>query len=334
MKYGVYLPSFSKALDARELYNYNLGVAKTIEERRMDSIWVVDHLHAFDTVERVEKSLNILESMTLLSALAASTNKVLIGTSVLSSPFRNPALLAKMATTLDIISNGRLILGMGAGWRKDEFEGYGFGWESTTERLRRTTEAIEIIKKFWTQPIVDHEGEFYKMRGGQLWPKPIQKPRPKIMFGGVGFKAMELAKYTDGWVAPPLNADDLEERINRFREWGIELDKFDIVYEFFTSVNAKREIAYERSRDALQRWFGDPLDEILAYDTQVQLPHGISVRYGAVAGNVDDCIEGVMKFAKAGVKHFELHFMPLEDSIDGIRLYSEKVIPIVTEQFT
>lgn len=331
-KFGIYLPSFSKMYGSRDLYEYNLKAAKFVEDSGMDSIWAVDHLHAFDTVEKVEKSFDILESMTLLSALAASTDRVLIGTSVLSSPFRSPALLAKMAATVDVISNGRLILGMGAGWRRDEFEGYGFQWEKTAQRLRRTAEAIDVVKKFWTRSVVDHEGEFYKIKGGQLWPKPIQRPRPKIVFGGVGFKAMELAKHTDGWVAPPLNADDLKERISMFSGWGINPNEFDVVYELFTSVDTNRESAYARSRESLERWFGDPLPEILAYDTRVQLPHGISVRYGAIVGSIEDCVEGVVKFAKAGVKHFELHFMPLEDSLDGVRLYSRKVIPLVSEQ--
>lgn len=334
LKFGVYLPTFSKNLGARELYEYNLKVARLIEDVGMDSIWAVDHLHAFDTVEKIEKSLNILESTTTLSALAALTKKIYIGTSVISAPFRNPALLAKIATTLDIISNGRLILGIGAGWRKDEFEGYGFKWEDTITRLRRTIEAIDVIKKFWTLPVVNHEGAFYQMKGGQLWPKPIQKPRPRIWFGGVGYKAIELAKYSDGWLAPPLNIEDLKERLERFKEWGIELKSFDIGYELFTSVGLSREEAYKQGKAVLERWFGDPLDRIMTYNTEVQLPHGVKVRYGAVVGNVEDCVEGIMKFVRAGVSHFVLHFMPLENSHEGIKIYSEKIIPVVKEQLS
>lgn len=332
LKFGIYLPTFSKTLEARELYEYNLKVTKLVEDVGMDSVWAVDHLHAFDTVEKVEKSLNILESTTTLSALAAQTRRVYIGTSVLSAPFRNPALLAKIAATIDIISNGRLILGIGAGWRKDEFEGYGFKWEDTTTRLRRTAEAIEVIKKFWALSVVNHKGEFYSMKGGQLWPKPIQKPRPKIWFGGVGYKAIELAKYSDGWLAPPLNAEDLRERLEKFKEWGINLKSFDVGYELFTSISLSREEAYEQGKSVLEKWFGDPIDRIVTYNTEVQLPHGMKVRYGAIVGNVEDCIEGVTKFVKAGVRHFVLHFMPLENSHEGIKIYSEKVIPVVKEQ--
>jgi len=326
------MPTFSRKLEARELYEFNVKVANAVEENNMDSVWVVDHLHGFDTVEKVEKSLNILESMTLLSAIAALTKKIYVGTSVLSAPFRNPALLAKMATNIDIISNGRLILGIGAGWRKDEFEGYGFKWEDTATRLRRTIEAIEVIKKFWTMEVVNHDGEFYKMKGGQLWPKPIQKPRPKIWFGGVGYKAIELAKYTDGWLAPPLNPEDLEERIKKFKEWGINIENFDIGYELFTYVGTSREEAYSKSKLVLERWFGDPLEKIVRYDTEVQLPHGMKVRYGAIVGNKEDCIEGIMNLIKKGVTHFVLHFMPLEEAIRQIKMYSEEIIPVVKEQ--
>lgn len=334
LKFGIYLPSFSDRLDGKGLYEYNLQVTKLAERTRLDSVWAVDHLHAFDTVEKVGKSMNILESMTLLSALAASTERVSLGTSVLSVPFRNPALVAKMAATIDVISNGRFILGVGAGWRKDEFEGYGYKWESTSTRLGMTIEAIELVKKFWTQHVVDHNGEHYWARGGQLWPKPIQKPRPRIWFGGVGFKAMELAKHADGWIAPPLHVEDLKLRVSKFLDWGIDPSGFEISYELFTSAASDREEAFNMGRAPLERWFGDPIEKIVDYETKVQLPHGIAVRYGAIVGNADDCVEGLAKFVNAGVRHFELHFMPLESTLDGIKFYSEKVIPLLREQFS
>lgn len=334
LKFGIYLPSFSRELGGRALYEYNVEAAKLVESLGMDSVWAVDHLHAFDTVEKVGRSMNILESMTLLTALASSTSKVTIGTSVLSVPFRNPALMAKMAATIDVISNGRLILGVGAGWRKDEFEGYGFDWEDTATRLKRTMEAIELIKRFWTEETVDYHGQFYRAKGGQLWPKPVQKPRPRIWFGGVGLKAIELARHVDGWIAPPLHLADLVRRLNMFRGWGIDPSRFEIGYELFTSAAPSRDEAFREGKESLERWFGDPIEDVVNYETKVQLPHGIVVRYGAVVGNADDCAEGIIKFAEAGVRHFELHFMPLENAVEGIRFYAEKVIPLVRERFS
>jgi len=333
LKFGIYLPSFSRELDGKALYEYNLKAAKLVESSGMDSVWAVDHLHAFDTLEKSGRSMNILESMTLLAALAASTNRVMIGTSVLSVPFRNPALMAKMAATIDTISNGRFILGVGGGWRKDEFEGYGFKWEDTSTRLKMTIEAIHLVKKFWTQQVVDHKGDYYWSKGGQLWPKPVQRPRPKIWFGGVGLKAMELAKHVDGWIAPPLHLEDMKLRLSRFWEWGIDRLKFETGYELFTSAAPNRDEAYRNGRISLEKWFGDPIEKVVNYETKVQLPHGIMVRYGAVVGNAEDCIEGLARYAKAGVSHFELHFMPLERTLEGIRFYSEKVIPVLKEQF-
>lgn len=333
LKFGIYLPSFSSKLEAGDLYDYNLRAAKLVEQRGMDSIWAVDHLHAFDSVEKVGRSMNILESMCLLSALASATSRVSVGTSVLSVPFRNPALLAKMAATLDIISNGRLILGVGAGWRKDEFEGFGFKWENTQTRLRMTIEAIDLIKRFWTEDRVDHEGRFYRTKGGQLWPKPVQRPRPKIWFGGVGFKAMGLAKHVDGWVAPPLHIEDLKVRLNMIRDWGVRESGFEVGYELFTSVAPNRDDAFRDGKQSLERWFGDPIEDVNNFETEVQLPHGIVVRYGAVVGNADDCVDRIIRFAEAGVSHFELHFMPLEGTTEGVNFYADKVIPSLREHF-
>lgn len=331
VKFGIYLPTFSREIISRKLYEFNLEVAREAERNGLDWLWSVDHLHAFDAIEQVGRSLDILESTTLISALAAVTN-LGVGFCVLCLPFRNPALTAKIAASIDIISNGKFILGVGAGWRKEEFLGYGYGWSKFGERLEKTKESIEIIKLMWREPIVSYNGKYFNLQGGELWPKPLQKPHPPIWFGGVGPKALTLMKYVDGWLAPPLHPEDFSERLDYITELrGGE--KPQLGYEFYTAIDENMEKAIEKSKPSLERWFGRSIESIMTFETGVKLPGGIRVRYGATVGDPEKCIERLSDFIKRGVEHFILHFMPLEDTINGIKFYGKYVIPYIRDEF-
>ncbi|MCK5046657.1 MAG: TIGR03560 family F420-dependent LLM class oxidoreductase, partial [Candidatus Heimdallarchaeota archaeon] len=142
---------------------------------------------------------NCMEAWTLISALAAVTKKIKLGTLVTCNSYRYPAVLAKMAATVDMISNGRLIFGFGAGWKEMEYNAYGIPFPSTLDRLYQMEEAIEIIKKLWTEPKVTYEGKYYQIKDAFSAPKPVQKPWPPIMIGGMGEKVLlkMVAKHAD-----------------------------------------------------------------------------------------------------------------------------------------
>ena len=144
-------------------------MAQTADSGGLDSIWLYDHLlFRFDP----EKTVGIWECWTLLSALAEATNSVELGTLVLCSPFRNPALLAKMAHTLDEISDGRLILGVGAGWHRPEFDAFGYSFD---RRVDRFEEALQILKPLLRDKTVDFSGTHYQAENCVITP---QGPRP------------------------------------------------------------------------------------------------------------------------------------------------------------
>ncbi|MEM1569617.1 MAG: LLM class flavin-dependent oxidoreductase [Candidatus Bathyarchaeia archaeon] len=330
-KFGVYLPTFSRVKTERELWNMCLESALTADKLNFTSILAPDHLLGFDSVERVgEPSIDMLESFTTIAALAQATKKVKIGFSVLCLPFRNPALTAKMAATLDVISNGRLIFGLGAGWREDEFKSYGYTWRTLKERLEESIEAAEIIKKCWTMDKVYFKGRYYNIEGCEVKPKPLQKPTPPIWFGGVGPKAIEglMRINPNGWLSPPLRLEDLKYRVERFHmvERGLT-----IAMEMYTSIDVTSDGALEKARKAVEKWFGDPAEKVAEYNTSVQLPGGITVRYGATIGSPEDCIDVIARYAEAGVNHFILHFMPLEDTVEGLKMYAKKVVPYFSE---
>ncbi|HEY2104259.1 MAG TPA: LLM class flavin-dependent oxidoreductase, partial [Candidatus Binataceae bacterium] len=134
-----------------------------------------------------------LECFMTLSAVAASTRRVRLAPLVAVIPFRSPALLAKMTSTIDHISGGRLIAGLGSGWFRDEFEAYGYGSLSDGERIERMAEAIKVLKAMWTEEEPSYRGRYYAIDHAYNFPKPVQKPHPPIMIGGAGKKVLEIA---------------------------------------------------------------------------------------------------------------------------------------------
>ena len=166
-------------------YEFSKSVATAADNLNFDSIYAYDHLvpHYKDDVEK-----NIFECFILLSSLAAITKKVKIGQIVVCNSCRNPALLAKMLSTLDIISNGRVELGIGAGWYEQEYLAYGYDFLSDRIRIAQLDESISIIKAMWREKYASFEGKYYKIKDAICNPKPIQKPHPLIMVGGSGEK--------------------------------------------------------------------------------------------------------------------------------------------------
>jgi probable F420-dependent oxidoreductase len=134
-----------------------------------------------------------LECFMTLSSIAASTSRVRLAPLVAVVPFRSPALLAKMTSTIDQISGGRLIAGLGSGWFPDEFEAYGYGLFSDRERIERMAEAIKVLKAMWTEEEPSYRGRYYAIDKAYNFPKPVQKPHPPIMIGGAGRKVLEIA---------------------------------------------------------------------------------------------------------------------------------------------
>ena len=134
-----------------------------------------------------------LECFTTLSAIAAVTKRVRIAPAMTAMSFRNPALLAKMASTLDVISNGRLTLGVGSGWMRDEYHAHDYPYPTNRQRLDQLKEAIKLIKAMWTMETPTYHGPFFKVEKAFNHPRPIQQPHPPIMVGGSGRKLLEIS---------------------------------------------------------------------------------------------------------------------------------------------
>ncbi len=168
-----------------------------------DAIPVFEHAWLFDHFAPIFSDLDgpCLEGWTLLAAFAAQTKRIRIGQMVTGNTYRHPAVLAHMAATVDIISNGRLDLGIGAGWNEYEHTSMGIPLYAPGERIRRLGEACEIIKRLFTQHLTDFDGRYYQLSQSRCEPKPIQKPYPPFVIGGGGeqLTLRVVAQYADVW---------------------------------------------------------------------------------------------------------------------------------------
>jgi len=184
---------------------------KEAESLGFDSAWLFDHLAPiFGDVDEP-----CLEGWTTLAALATQTSRLRIGLLVTGNTYRNPALVAKMATTVDRISNGRVILGIGAGWFEREHEAYGFHFGTAKERAERLDEALAVITKLWTEDHPSFRGKYYTLDKAPFSPTNVQKPHPPIVIGGQGKQWIVplVGRYGDGWNAlPDVDPDGIRER--------------------------------------------------------------------------------------------------------------------------
>jgi F420-dependent oxidoreductase-like protein len=194
---GLQIPNFTfPGVADADLFETIAGIAMTADNSGFDSLWVMDHLYQIEMVGPREDPM--LEAYTLLGALASRTRDIALGTMVTGVTYRNPALLAKIVTTLDIISSGRAILGIGAAWNDDEHAGYGYDFPTAKERLDRLEEALQIIPAMFTEQSPSFSGRHYRVQDVLNNPKPVRGRIPVLIGGGGEKRTLRLvARYGD-----------------------------------------------------------------------------------------------------------------------------------------
>lgn len=221
MKVGIIVPQGwtgeYAGMDPRAAWDRSVEVAQAAEALGFESIWLFDHFHT--TPDPTDELT--FESFTSLAALAALTSRVRLGHIVSCTAFRNPALQAKMISTMDTISGGRMELGIGAGWKREEWEAYGYEFPETRERLRQLENALEIVTRMMEPGRATFDGPYASVRGAINLPKPIQEPRVPIMVGGNGREVTWrlAARFADEINLDAMPADEVrDEAIPLIRE--------------------------------------------------------------------------------------------------------------------
>jgi alkanesulfonate monooxygenase SsuD/methylene tetrahydromethanopterin reductase-like flavin-dependent oxidoreductase (luciferase family) len=249
---GVYVPQMGFS------YQDVLNRALRCEELGIGSLWLYDHLYGPGVPD-----IPSLEAWTLATALLSRTERLRVGHMVLCNQFRHPAVLAKMATTLDQVSAGRLQLGIGSGSIEDEHNRTGLEWGTSAERSGRLAETLEILTQAFADELIDFAGTHYTVRNMPVVPGPVQRPRPPIIVGGVGEKYTLplVARYADVWNVPTYALGELERKVSVLRSICADIgrDPATIVL----SVEAVMALAPDdaslpKVRQIAERRFGGP----------------------------------------------------------------------------
>ncbi|WP_327379077.1 LLM class F420-dependent oxidoreductase (plasmid) [Streptomyces sp. NBC_01216] len=288
-KVGFQFASFAfPGVPDSQLFGHVVAVAQTAEQSGFDSLWVMDHLHQIATVG--DRTDPILEAYTTLAGMAASTASARLGVLVSAVGFRNPALLAKTVTTIDVISKGRAVLGLGAGWHGEEYEAYGLPFPPLPQRMRELREAVQICRAMFTQHAPSFRGEHFHVDDVINVPQPIAPGGPPILIGGSGEQATipMIARLADGcnFFGGPAT---VRHKVNVLRRAcdAVGRDPADITKTWLgTALIADSEQELHRGMEDLGRLLG---------------VRPAAVRALALCGTPDEVTEQVHTYRECGV---------------------------------
>ena len=307
MKFGVHLPHIGPFHDGASMIRF----ARAAEDLGYDSVWGSDHVvfpASFESKYPYSETgafplpgtVPWVEEVTALAFVAGATSRVRLGTSILVLPYRNPVMNAKTLAAVDVLSSGRLICGVGAGWMREEAEAMGMPFD---DRGVRTDEHIEILKALWTQDEATYKGKYYNIPPVRSAPRPLQKPHPPIWVGGHEPAALRrAARYGDGWHAYRLRADEVAEKSAYIRKKAGEYGRD--ANSIITSVRAPLILS----------------DSSMGVDR-------------AFSGTNDDVKQQLQAYADVGVEYVVFE-PPLMDGIDRSVAACERFATKIAPEFT
>ncbi len=303
MKFGICLP-IRLSLEAKD----NIEIAKAAENYGIDSIWVSDH------VVMPEKHLGsfsevFYDPFMLLSYIAAETSTIELGTSVIILPYRNPVVVAKMIATLDVLSEGRVIFGVGPGWMREEYDALSIPYE---KRGARTNEYIRAIKELWVNDDPKYKGKFCSFSDIKFYPKPLQKPHPPVFIAGASDYAIKRAvELGDGWQPTWVSPEDVKEGISKLETVAAEKGKD--LSNFTYSVRNRLHIIdadYQANNDNNSESDDPPF---------------------LLRGTVSEITKSIKDYKKLGVSHIVLDPVveSLDDVFDTMEIVSREIMPVI-----
>ena len=305
MQFGLQHPNFNfdyRNRDASQILDSLKNLVTRAESMGFDSFWVMDHFHQIPILGTPDQPM--IEGWTTISVLAGITTRIKLGTLVTGVLYRYPSVLAKIAATLDVLSKGRLFLGIGASYFEGESSAYGItssgSFPSNQERLLRLEEAIQIIRKMWSEePSASFNGTYYQINNAYCNPKPIQKPSPSILVGGSGErKTLKIvAKYADA-----CNLFGSIETIKR---------KLDVLKEHCKSVGRDYDSILKTKLDLVVIDDSEEIARKRAQQFYKGIPEQqIKDREFAIYGTREDVSRQIELLEEAGIQYLMVHLEP------------------------
>ena len=299
--FGVTLPQIKRSWEETR------AAAQEFETLGFDSVWLNDHLYGIPGPQ-----IPIFEAWTTLSAVGAITSRVELGTLVSPIGFRNPALLAKMVATLDNITDGRVIVGLGSGWFEMEFSGYGFGFPPLRTRLRQLDEAAALMKQMWTEEQPSFSGKEFHTASVYCEPRPVRQPHPPILIGGGGEKVLLriVARHADIWNNLAVHQGQLAHKVALLHQHCKAIGRDP------QSIQVSQQTMVVIGKDAA---------DAEAKVQKAQAIYGGHLGQG-IAGTPQECIDKIRALIAAGCTMFVIEFFG-RDTRDPARLFAETVMP-------
>jgi probable F420-dependent oxidoreductase len=290
--------------DAKALVEYGVKM----EELGFDSVWVWDHM-----LLGVEPNFPIVDSLTVLTGIAARTKRIKLGTGILVLPLRNAVALAKQLSSMDQLSQGRLVMGMASGWYKREFDAMGIPFE---KRGKIMDENLELLRRLWTEPSVTGQYAHYSPSKAVMYPKPAQDHIP-IMIGGYVDRVLKRAATAgDGWLTYFYTPEGFTKSWNKIRNFAKEAGK-----DPDKLLNASQlPIMIGPSKDVVQADMIDWLNKEWDFPEQSDC-----TRDSAIMGSVDECVAQLREHLAVGVQ--KIIFVPYKYQMDQIETIAREIIP-------
>jgi F420-dependent oxidoreductase-like protein len=314
LKFGLSLPqgwtiNTARSEDPVEAYEAMTRVAQTADELGFESAWLCDHFYTFPQPSQEA----LFECWTTTAALARDTRRIRIGQLVTCNGYRNPALLAKMASTVDVLSHGRLNFGIGAGWNEHEYRSYGYDYPDTSGRMQRLCEAVQVILAMWTQEEAVFEGKYYQVRGAINQPEGVQKPHIPLLIGGGGEQVTLklVAQYGDACNIG-ANLPTIQHKLAVLKQHceaiGRDYESIHRTVVAFCSIGETDEQAMEKMpQDILNRM------------------RSANRVYSDLIGNPDTIRKGLADLEAAGIQEVILGF-PDALQLDSLRIFAREFI--------
>lgn len=286
--------------------------AQLAERLGFDSILFVDHMWAIGMPD-----VDLLEAWTTMTATAAVTERIQIGALVLCNSYRNPALLAKMAASLDHVSNGRLILGIGAGWMEAEYRAYGYEFPPIGRRLDELEEGLEVITRLFGEPRATWRGRHFAVSDAPNNPKPVRRPHPPILIGGGGEKRLLrlVARFADIWNCPNNCAAELPRKLDVLREHcaAVGRDPAQITVSEQCVITIGRDETDARAKFE---------------QGKATIGHVFDMEHSGFHGTPAQVIEQIRRRVEQGVRYFTFLTSDFH-APESLELLAEKVLPAV-----
>ncbi len=328
MRFGVFVPQGWRldlvGIDPSEQWEVMRDVAVAADAGPWESLWVYDHFHTVP--EPTQEATH--EAWTLMSAFAASTSRIWLGQMCTAMSYRNPAYLAKVAATVDVISGGRVEMGIGAGWYEHEWRAYGYGFPSGGRRLGALAEGVQILRQAWQTGSATLDGDHYQVDGARVWPKPLQEGGIPIWIAGGGEKvtlkiAAEYADYTnfDGTLDGFTRKSELLK--GHCTTVGRDFDAIVRSANYNVAIGASEAEVHDRLRQLEDRLAATVGAEkaAAALDEYRDLP-GV--------GTPEQIVENLTKLADAGLGYGIFYFPEAAYDRSGIELFEREVIPALS----